>query len=848
MFLSLSACAEKAFVGAPESNREAQLGLVIGLGEFQDGDVTGVRIRVTFEADQIESLYDQVIPYALEVPARDFQVPLDIGPCLRALAVDGVQPTECPVLVIVDILAGTRVLARDILPPISISAGQTITTEALGARTATSLRLQVNGGAVPDLVELTVGEAATVTATVFDANDVPIAGREISWESNAQTVATVSSDGVITAVGAGTALIVARTGEGEALLQEAVSVQVTGRPIANLTVTPNPATVNIGGTQQLTVVASDNTGTVVATPSLTWESSANAVATVSGTGVVTGVSSGSATITARTSNGITGTTIVTSGRPATLTVTPSPLTLQIGGTQQLTVVAKDAGGTIVPAPALTWQTTSAAIATVSGTGLVTAVAPGTATITASNASLSISGTISVSVTGNARIYGQVRNALTNVPVAGATIRVTRSGNTTPLTQQSAADGSYNFTGLVPGAHIVEALQTGFKTQSASNTQLTQVAAGDVARIDFDLPPSNSFQRFGGIAGRIMRVDGTPIPNISVTLSGGEQTNGVFRATTTGADGTYAFAGIVLDDPYGFPISSFTVGAEGVGFSPSSRSTPVTENAVVPNLNLTLAPAGPVTTWFSDGFETSSGWEGTDLWNRSTLVGITNGAFPMYVSLAPDDNSNGALPAPASGMFAYWFGTPQATGTERGNFLGTHIGPEEDFPKSGGTSMTPVMGTLTSPIITVPSNTPRVTLRFDSWFEIESNQPNQEGFDLMEVYVRVFPDSYLYQVHRLNPFSDPTLPDRDAIPYTSGGFNRAPIWRTVEVNLDEFKGYQIQVVFHFNTVDGQYNGFRGWIIDNVSVSDRMRSQEAPPPHASDMVQSLKKDKVQRRRGR
>ena len=81
---------------------------------------------------------------------------------------------------------------------------------------------------------------------------------------------------------------------------------------------------------------------------------------------------------------------------------------------------------------------------------------------------------------------------------------------------------------------------------------------------------------------------------------------------------------------------------------------------------------------------------------------------------------------------------------------------------------------------------------------------------------------LYQVATLNPHVDPELADREAIPFSSAGFNRAPIFRPVTLSLYSFIGQEIQLVFLFDTVDHLYNGFRGWIVDNVKVTGEVVS--------------------------
>lgn len=79
---------------------------------------------------------------------------------------------------------------------------------------------------------------------------------------------------------------------------------------------------------------------------------------------------------------------------ATVTLSTSALSLTVPATAQLTATAKDASGTVIDGRTVTWASTSAS-ATVSTTGLVTAVAAGGATITATIDGKSASATVNV---------------------------------------------------------------------------------------------------------------------------------------------------------------------------------------------------------------------------------------------------------------------------------------------------------------------------------------------------------------------------------------------------------------------------------------------------------------------
>lgn len=85
--------------------------------------------------------------------------------------------------------------------------------------------------------------------------------------------------------------------------------------VASVSVTPPQPSMVAGQTVQLSAAAMDAAGVAIAGKTATWSSSATGFASVSGTGLVTGVAAGQATITA-TIDGKSGTSLVT--------VTPPP--------------------------------------------------------------------------------------------------------------------------------------------------------------------------------------------------------------------------------------------------------------------------------------------------------------------------------------------------------------------------------------------------------------------------------------------------------------------------------------------------------------------------------------------
>ena len=158
-----------------------------------------------------------------------------------------------------------------------------------------------------------VGQSMQLTATARDAAGNVLADRAVAWTSSNPAAATVSSAGLVTGVGAGAATITA-TVDGQSATATISVTTAPPAPVATVTVTPNSATVATGSTVQLAAVTRDAGGAMLTGRSVTWTSASPGVATVSASGLVTGIGAGSATITAA-SEGKSGTATITVTAP-----------------------------------------------------------------------------------------------------------------------------------------------------------------------------------------------------------------------------------------------------------------------------------------------------------------------------------------------------------------------------------------------------------------------------------------------------------------------------------------------------------------------------------------------------
>ena len=160
--------------------------------------------------------------------------------------------------------------------------------------------------------------------------------KNVTYSSSAASVATVSNTGLITGVSAGTATITA-TAEAENNTTISTTFVITVTPVAvtSVSLDTNSTSVKVGKTTTLIATVYPNNATNKA---VAWSSSNTSIATVSNTGVVTGVSAGTATITVTTSDGsktatCTVTVVASSGEETfTISYTDLPTAYQTGTT------------------------------------------------------------------------------------------------------------------------------------------------------------------------------------------------------------------------------------------------------------------------------------------------------------------------------------------------------------------------------------------------------------------------------------------------------------------------------------------------------------------------------------
>ena len=174
--------------------------------------------------------------------------------------------------------------------------------------------------------------------------------------------------------------------------------------LTQLTLSVPSTTVVTGQTVAVTPLPVDQFGVSMPPATIEWRSTATSIATVSASGMLTGVAPGTVSIVA-TSGGLTSQLPITvvGATLTSLTVTIPSLTLTQGQTAAATANGLDQLSRPLASGRVTWVSSSPTVATVDSLGSVRAIAPGTSTLTASVGPISAQRTITVTAPPALRI-------------------------------------------------------------------------------------------------------------------------------------------------------------------------------------------------------------------------------------------------------------------------------------------------------------------------------------------------------------------------------------------------------------------------------------------------------------
>lgn len=293
---------------------------------------------------------------------------------------------------------------------------------------------------------LTVGSSAMLEANV-DADSYI---KYVSWKSSDSSVLRVLSNGKVVAVGQGEAVITASIGEATS----SVTITVTGE---------QPGESGLTGVSldryTLTLYAGEDAEQLTATlkpegteATIRWTSSNQTAATVSQDGKVTPLSAGVTVVTAAA--GDYRASCIVTVQPKRVRVTgirfDEPThTLMMGSTVTLQPIIAPDDATVKN---LTWVSSDEQTATVSRTGIVTALSVGETTITATTVDGGYSAEIKIIVTAAAQL-GDV-NGDGYIDAADALLCLRTSVGLIMLTPEQEAAADVNHDGLIDAGDAI----------------------------------------------------------------------------------------------------------------------------------------------------------------------------------------------------------------------------------------------------------------------------------------------------------------------------------------------------------------------------------------------------------
>jgi uncharacterized protein YjdB len=158
--------------------------------------------------------------------------------------------------------------------------------------------------------------------------------------------------------------------------------ELDSEPVASVIVTPPSARIAPGGSVQLRAIVQDGAGTSLKGHDVSWFSRNEDVASVSESGLVSGISDGATVVTASADGKSGNATVTVRTTVEAIELVPGAANIKVSETLELVAITRDGNGNVLTGRQIAWSSSDDRVATVSRTGLVTGIAAGTAQITA----------------------------------------------------------------------------------------------------------------------------------------------------------------------------------------------------------------------------------------------------------------------------------------------------------------------------------------------------------------------------------------------------------------------------------------------------------------------------------
>ena len=446
----------------------------------------------------------------------------------------------------------------------TLHSGMTGTVVVQGATASVFTSVAVT----PATPSVNVGATAQLAATARDQDGSAMAGfPAATWTSSNTGVATVTGSGAVTGIAAGSATITAALTSGGLTKTGTATVTVTAISAGGTTVTtpnrtfsPPLITIGVGSTVTWQISGARHNVTFGALK----PTGGNIPDTDPGNAASrTFATAGTYPYDCTLHSGMTGTVVVQGATASVFTsvaVTPATPSVNVGATAQLAATARDQDGSAMAGfPAATWTSSNTGVATVTGSGAVTGIAAGSATITAALTSGGLTKTGTATVTVTAVSAGTATVTTPNETFSPRTITI--GTGSTVTWQFSGAQHNVTFGSLKP-----------------AGGDIPDTGAGNAASRTFATLGTYDYQctRHSGMTGQVVVTGGVVPPPPPPSTPPPSNSGSVVQATPA------AFTPERLDiAPGGTVTWEFWGGSFGIVF----------ENGAPPGGNIPDSPPG-----------------------------------------------------------------------------------------------------------------------------------------------------------------------------------------------------------------------------------------------------------------
>lgn len=591
---------------------------------------------------------------------------------------------------------------------------------AVGAQTMIATSVGLIGSPLTITASGSAGIATTALAPKFDTLTAIGANRLLlatsrdgannvtpgvyTWISRDPTIVTVNDTGRVRAIANGATWIVATESGGT---RDSARIVVEQR-LATIRVTPDPRSIYLGASFQFAAVAVDGLGiALLAQPSFVWTTASGAVASITASGLATGLGLG-ATQVGATASGVTGVASLTVLTPiiriavvrdsATFVTSDTFSLAALAQTRSYRAVAYDTLNVVMPGISFAWASSNPSVATLDSVGTATARARA-----AANGFSAVRATAQ-GVIGTAALT--VAQVMTAIDITPSSASVAPLGSIVLTARRRDANAFF-----IPG---------GTFTFSTGDPGIATVTAGGVVT-GVALGATTITATSGSITSSPATV--TVTNSVPAIISFGRDTLAIGRSAVN------AVIPVYLSRPNGTAVTvNLAVADTFAYFSAGSVTIAAGQTAGAANLN--GRNAGSTQIFATDG--SGTGYAGdTAVLAVQASVRFTN---PSYTLLVSDEISTQVLltdPSPTGGTFiTYGFGTPgRATVSPDPAFIpagqlaanvvirATSAGNTTITPAATGVTGTPTTVNTTAAVLTLA----RPVVRFgtgqfrDDWY-------------------------------------------------------------------------------------------------------------------------------------